>query len=476
MESAKPRLWVLPTLGIAYAAALALLLAVDPPLGHDEAVYAVGGRGLLLGGPTPGFELYRPEGMKLVAVPGIVLGGSEVALRAVPLGILLAFLVSALLVTRAWFGRTAASVFAAACLSWSHLAWRGVQLLSDVAAMFAALGMTWFLHRLLTLERPSARLRTALLGGLCGAGAFWLRYGAILAIVVTLPVILVCWWGRARARSVHLAVFLVVLGAALLPFFLRSNAATGSWTGILELAPRAAGREFIGEGLLYYAANFLGEAAGPIIGPLAIIGLLVAAIDLAQGSRSWRAILAVSGTAQILWLGLTVHGEPRYIFFPLLLLAMAGADAVGRYLEPLLGNAAVRRRVAWGIGFSVLAGLVVFALSVRAMHRMADLYQPIAVQARIARSDSGGASCRIFTRHRPQVAWYSGCDAVAIRPPLSARDLAGAARSYLLVAPWTQRSIRQLLDRDVVARPIAAAGSSARNSSSVYRLSAAAAP
>ena len=59
--------------------ASAIGLWLSPPLGHDEAAYVVGARQLWLGGEP--VWLYRSVGTELLALPGIVFGGSELALR-----------------------------------------------------------------------------------------------------------------------------------------------------------------------------------------------------------------------------------------------------------------------------------------------------------------------------------------------------------------------------------------------------------
>ena len=74
--SITPRRVVLASLG-AWAVCVLLQWLTDPPLSHDESAYA------MLARDGQQIWLYRPIGMIALGRIGIVLGGSELALRAI---------------------------------------------------------------------------------------------------------------------------------------------------------------------------------------------------------------------------------------------------------------------------------------------------------------------------------------------------------------------------------------------------------
>lgn len=70
---------------VAATVCLGIVAAWSPPLGHDEAVYALGGDALLHSWSGV-YPHYRPDGMRLLAAAGLLLGGSDLALRTLPVG------------------------------------------------------------------------------------------------------------------------------------------------------------------------------------------------------------------------------------------------------------------------------------------------------------------------------------------------------------------------------------------------------
>ncbi len=70
----------------AAAVCLGIVAAWGPPLGHDEAVYALGGDSLLH--PSAGtYPHYRSDGMRLLAATGLLVGRTDLALRILPVGL-----------------------------------------------------------------------------------------------------------------------------------------------------------------------------------------------------------------------------------------------------------------------------------------------------------------------------------------------------------------------------------------------------
>jgi hypothetical protein len=275
-------------------------------------------------------------------------------------------------------------------------------------------------------------VRHAVAAAVCGGAAFWFRYGALAALVCTVVAFAALWPARIWAKRWPMLVFAALLTAGVVPFVLFSMRTTGRWDGILELAADTADRRFVGDGLVTYLREWFGPTAGPVLGSLALVGLVAGARDLLSGRRgSWRAVMALAGAGQIVWLGLTIHGEPRYIFFPILLLALSGADAVAAWLGRRSAN--VRRfAIAGGLTVSAVSAAVVFALTLRTVQRMEEADRIIEEQARMIRLDAGDSPCLVFSNRAPQVSWYSGCRARVITATNASADLPANLRLYLL--------------------------------------------
>src|SRR5262245_12385462 len=90
-----------------------------PPLGHDEAQYALSAKDIVAG-HDPRW-IYVSRGMSVVALPGVLAGGSELAMRFLPLVFSCGFVVASWLFARRLFGAlTAAWVVALLAASPFH--------------------------------------------------------------------------------------------------------------------------------------------------------------------------------------------------------------------------------------------------------------------------------------------------------------------------------------------------------------------
>ncbi|HUJ60976.1 MAG TPA: glycosyltransferase family 39 protein, partial [Kofleriaceae bacterium] len=283
---------------IAIAAAATLVLATEiavaPPLGFDEAVYALGGRSLV-GVERSYYPDYRPAGMRAVAALGVLAGGKDWQLRIVPAALALAFGAAAIRLARRWHGAAAARLVAACLLAWPQLVERGAQLLSDLPAALAGLVALGELIAATERDEPHP-LRRAALAGTAAAASFWLRYGAVVAIAATGAAVLV-----ARPRRWRLlAVFAAIVVAAIAPWLWYSEHQTGSLAGIALDAQHAAGNPHVGAGLATYASGWFVTIAGPVVGVVALIGIYAAA---RRRSTPW-AIAALAAVVQLIGLGL----------------------------------------------------------------------------------------------------------------------------------------------------------------------------
>jgi hypothetical protein len=120
------------------------------------------------------------------------------------------------------------------------------------------------------------------------------------------------------------------------------------------------------------------------------------------------AFLTFTAVAMTILLGLFTHGEPRFIFLPLMGLLLVGGQAVAAALSRMSD---VTRRIA-------IAGLIVvvgYALVTGAgqMHnrlgRISASRSVIADTGELVRADAGTDSCTVQSAYIPQVTWYSRC-------------------------------------------------------------------
>lgn len=399
----------------AYAVLLAACALIPArPLGHDEAVYALGAHALIddAGAALP---LHRSIGMAVVTAPGAVVDGGEAALRVPFVLIGLGYLALLGCFARRHFGAAAAALAMAVQATNPEFAWRSAEVLSDVPSALCLLGLVAAL--------ASPRPRWYLAGALAAA-ACYVRY----ASAPTVAVIFAGAWlvlPTTRRATVQAAA---CAAALLVPFLIWSHATTGSTLGVLREGERRAGRAYPGQGLWFYLRAWPVRLAGPGVGVVAALGLVV-------GVAAWRRpldpaarvrrLLLIAAVGQIGLLGWRVHGEARFITFALTALVLVGAS--------WLAGAAPRWRIA--IAATACLAVPMAAWTLIRLDRLAASRAPAVAAARAIARDRGGAPCVVYTTEAPMVAWYSGCRAVpvdgwGVDPALAA----GAASVYLLDA------------------------------------------
>ena len=194
--------------------------------------------------------------------------------------------------------------------------------------------------------------------------------------------------------------------ALLLPFLVWSHATTGSALGVLREGERRAGRAYPGQGLVFYLRAWPVRLAGPGVGVVAALGLVVGLATwrrpLAHAARV-RRLLLLAAVGQIALLGWRVHGEARFITFALTALVLVGSSWLA---------AATPR---WRIAVAVTACLAVpmAAWTLIRLDRLAASRAPAVAAARVIAGDRGGDPCVVYATEAPMVAWYSGCRAPA---------------------------------------------------------------
>jgi 4-amino-4-deoxy-L-arabinose transferase-like glycosyltransferase len=396
---------------VAWFAVGILALASGPPLGHDEAAYAVAARG-----DAPAWT-YRSTGMIAIARVGLALGGSELALRAVALVLGAGVLVGAYALGRAAFDRRTGA-WAAVVLATAHpMAIRSAELIGDLPATACLLGGVALLIG--ELERPRPRWRLVAAAPLFAA-AFYIRYGSapVIAMIAVLAIVL---YARKLACLPVLAT-LVVAALLVVPHVVHSIEATGSPLGILTVSASMPRRAYVGEGLVTYVTSNPFRFYGAIVAPVMIAGL--ATLARSRRRAAWFVVLLALG--QLVSLGIESHAQPRYVFFATALLVVAGVDVMRRFPRPRL--AVLACALAW-LGLAL--AIVPF------QHFLAELRQPLYATATAVRDDAAGRPCAIAANVAPQLIWATRCDVIIAKTAPSLREpWPPAARvKYVVSAP-----------------------------------------
>lgn len=420
--------WLVAGAAAVLAAVLLIGLVRPRPLGHDEATYAVGARALLAGDAADGYPIYRPLAMPLLLVPGVAAGGDAWTVRLpFALGAVGYALVVTALARRVAAGgasgagttaATAAALAFAAQVTAAPWLWRACEALSDLPAAAALLGMT-----LLAIDdaaRPRPRAWAWALFAALAIAAIYLRHASApaVALVGGATFVLV----PARRRAVALAA--VAIAAAVVPLLVWSHAVTGRMTGVLELSVKMGRREYPGEGLWYYLTHWPTTVAGPVMGAIAIVGVVAGVAAWRRGGDRARRLLVVAALGQIVALGWRVHGEGRYVFFATSALTVLGAAWLAA--RPRAATVA-----AWAIAIAAVPSA---AVTVRHLERLAGQRAGFVRAAAAIRADAGGERCLVVTGNVPQAIWYARCHGrIAWGPPDDA-TLAAFPRVYLLAA------------------------------------------
>lgn len=413
-----PRRVVLLGVALWLGAALFSWLACTP-LGHDEAQYVLAAGDLLHGAPLRWH--YLSIGMVLSSVPAAALGGGELGVRALPLlaglGLVLAAARLARVATDDDTGGWLPAVLAASLC----FARRAAENLSDLPATACLLlGLAIALEELPRAEGP--RWRLVLAAPWLGL-AFYVRYGSVLAIAVIGAALLATCWRNALRRPAPVLVTGAALAAMAIPHVLLASRLTGHALGILAESADVVPDEI---GLVTYVTSNPISYYGAIAAPLLLLG---------AASIAWRRdvhtrLLWAIGVGDVIAVGLTTHGQSRYIFFGLALLLTLGTREVVRWTRGRAGWA--RRTAVTACALALLASYVSVLVSVRHLDRgrRRRLAPVLEAAAAIAR-DAGGRPCLAMARRSTTVEWYSGCEVVAWVEP----GTMGARSLYLVTQP-----------------------------------------
>jgi hypothetical protein len=423
-----PRRLVIASL-LVWIVCLVLSLVAGAPLTHDEAAYALLAR--------DGHEqwLYRPIGLVALGKLGLVLGASDLAMRAASAVLSIALIAAVASLGKrfgAWTGAWAIAVIAGT----HSFVLRGFQLLNDIPATVCLLGAAVILIDELDRDGgPSFRLVTAAPLLAC---ALYLRYGSVLAIGILGITAAVLWWRSICLRPGPVILTIAVFVMLLAPFFAYSVRVTGTATGILAMSREVATFP-IGHGLARFVLSNPFVFYGALVPPVMLAGLA----GLVRSRR--HTFLALVAIAQIVSLGLFSAGDARFIFLAIVFLVVLGVDALTRLL------AGHRRLVRVAGSLVVLAWLGMITAAIPIQHAIAAKLTDMMAASRSIRADAAGRPCVIIAHAVTQLMWYAGCGGVQ---PLHAKErIPPNTRRYGVAMPHHPIDAAQLanvLDADLV--------------------------
>ena len=417
---------------LAWLAVAVLGVILGPPLGHDEAAFAVSARG---GAPA---WVYRSAGVTEVARIGVLLGGADWHLRIASalLGSLIV-LGAAAVGTAAFSARTGA--WAAAVIVGAHpIALRSAELIGDLPATGCVLlGIALLCSELSRDEGPRWRF---VLAGPAFAVAFYLRYASAPVVAIAGAAAAALWWRAIVRRPLPVLAAAGVFVVMLLPHVVQSLAATGKLFGILQVSAKMPRRAYPGEGLVtYLLPGNPFRYYGVLVAPLLVAGL----VGIVRAPPRWRRsiFLGIVAIGQVLAIGLQSHAQPRYIFVAIVLLVVLGVDALSRLAPPKLRVAALPLVVAAWIGVVVTVPFYSRFLS--------DARAPLITAATAVRTDAAGARCIIVAKVVTQLMWYTRCAEQRLTAPENLPPWPLKPKLYVVSVPRASVAIEAVLE----ARP-----------------------
>jgi hypothetical protein len=308
------------------------------------------------------------------------------------------------------------------------------------------------------------------------AAAFYVRYGSI-QLLVAIGAVLAVAFRRAILRRPLPVVGTAALFAALLaPHLVAAADATGSPLGVLRASAAATTQDYLGDGLVWYAKTWPWRLFG-------VVGGAVTAIGLFDGARAaWRRdpadrdaiILWAIAVIDMIWVGLSAHGERRYMFPALVLFALLGSRAAVRWWRTRPRSPIAMRVAIAALGLAAAASFVQARLIVRTSDGFSRIHTAVAARLR---ADARGESCAVLGSATPHLAWYARCATAPVGkdPAAALARLPGAHRYLVLLAtaprreppPAMKDQLRALLAADLLARVPDA--SSRHNDAEIYR-------
>jgi 4-amino-4-deoxy-L-arabinose transferase-like glycosyltransferase len=399
---------------LAWAIVAAMNLLAGPPLGHDEAAFAIVARG---DGPI---WLYRSRGVVALARLGLALGGADWQLRLASAIVGLGVVLAVYAVGRAAFSaRTGA--WAAAVIAGAHpMMVRNAELLGDLPATAGVLAGVAVLVG--ELGRPGGPRWRIALAAPAFAAAFYVRYGSIPVIAIAGLAALVLWWRPIRARPLPVLATAALFVLLLVPHVMHSLRYTEEVFGVLHWSAGTPRLAYPGEGLVTYLTSNPFSYYGALVAPVMVAAL----VGLARTFRSrppW--LLAIVALGQLLAIGIESHAQPRYLFIAIALLVVLGVETV----RPL-----ARPRVALALASAAWLGIAIGTIPYD--RAVAHSRATITAAAAAIRADQGAGPCVVIAGLVAQLMWYTRCQGTRL-DDIAPGTLAPDHDRYLVSTPYT---------------------------------------
>jgi 4-amino-4-deoxy-L-arabinose transferase-like glycosyltransferase len=393
-----------------------------PYLGHDEAVYASQARQWAQDVPAVSWRSYRPVGLPALGALMLWLAPGPIpavlALRSITLLAAVGYVIATFLLARRFVGPYQALLAAAVLVTGVTFLRRMPEFLNDIAAAALLLAVA---HQFLRARARPGVTRTAMTrAAVLAVLACLLRYGSVSGLLAIVLAALMTWGVRTWWRSLRdLRGALIVSVVATLVAVVAGLRSTGSPWGLFWTAGQVAHRQYIGDGVVFYVQAFPLLLAGPLGGAVMTVGLAQVVSGWwrrrasartpdprARDTDSARLFLALAAVLHVLILGVSAHGEQRFVLFPVAVLTVLGIDALARVSPPW------RTRLLAGVTAALLPALVLSLVVVwRGGQVVTDDRQPLVEAVRTVPVDG---PCLVVTPLVPETGWATTCRAVAV--------------------------------------------------------------
>lgn len=392
------------------------------PLVHDEAVYLTKARLWQEGTPADEFRIYRPIGMPVFGRVFLQFSKSEddVRIFGVFFGALSA--VFLYLLFEKISGRAVGIITTAIVVSSSLFLQNAPQFLNDIPSSGLLLGSLLVIWNWYETKGKS---NSIYLFAPFSALAFYLRYGVSSALVV-LALVSFCFLVKSSVEKDKGLTYGKLLDTLVLsfmlfaPHFIESFIETNNIFGILSRSGDAAGRKYLGEGLLDYIKWLPNEIGGWLLGVSSIIG--VASIIFLLFNKNLRtkylslSWLGAVGLLSFVLTGTLVHAEPRYIFFPVAIFVGTGVSVIFLLFS---------RMKVWKFFLFVFYAICVIFFGYANYKESILLFQDktfgsfrtsyVVASTAIDKDIEKGNGCAIWSsEYRPELSWYSKCRTLRI--------------------------------------------------------------
>ena len=420
---------------VAISGTLLYSLVGSHSLVHDEAVYLTEARSWMAGTPASEFRIYRPIGMPVLGWMALHFDDSErnVRLVGVFFGILTISFIFLLFrsVFGVWVGVAVASVMMTSSLFLRN----APEFLNDIPSTGLIFGALWLFW---THYKTGGKSNSIYFVPVLIASSFYLRYGIVLVLIiiaaVTLFFLSARFYHQERRSYKRLTIASILLILFLIPHFIQSLSSGNGLFGILSRGGEAAGREYLGQGLVNYIKWMPNEIGGWVLGISAILGVFIVLYTVVLTKVGNEKNLGIAwlgsiGLLHFILTGFLVHAESRYVSLSMTLLAgigIAGLYSIIASLSPVIS----KLYIACIISICVYFGISNYQIVNHAFDlREANVSRNVYMEASevIAHDNSSNMECIVWSNSfRPQISWYSGCYT------LDVNDVATFNRDYLI--------------------------------------------